>query len=222
MYSSIFGYQAEATLVSHVTHLNRCVVLLSTEHYSGEIDEEADKKTPEIITHYNETKGGVDTLDRMAGEYTCQRMTCRWPMVLFMNMIDLAGVNAFVLWKDIHPEWHEGNESRRRLFLLELAKKLVDPMIRRRLNDPSIRKTQPTAMLQMMSNCLESISETSEEGEPATEPRPTTSSDTAKKRSRCYMCPRKNDTKVNIFCSVCKKFVCKAHRSEKAMCLRCE
>lgn len=230
LYSSLFGFQPEITLVSHVTHANKCVVLLSSEHYSEKFDENAQKKTPEIISHYNNTKGGVDTLDRMAGEYTCQRMTRRWPMALFMNMIDLAGVNSFILWKDVHPEWHKGNESRRRLFLLELSKQLVEPLISRRLHEQSFQKSQPTARQEVASKCLKTITEEHENTTPSTpstsnegrnEPHTSTST-RGKKRARCFLCERRTDKKVATFCALCKNFVCKEHRKDTPICLNCK
>jgi hypothetical protein len=114
---------------------------------------------PLIITDYNDTKGGVDTLDRMVSEYSCKRQTNRWPMVLFMNMVDISTINAFVLWKGIHPNWQDAYTHRRRLFLFRLGKLLVEPMMKRRLNDQSIRDTQSTKKLEMMIKCLENIAE---------------------------------------------------------------
>lgn len=122
LHSSIFTFQNEVTLVSYVTNPNKCVILLSTEHHTDSIVEGDSAMKPEIIAHYNDTKGGVDNLDRMIGEYTCQRQTRRWPYALFMNLIDIAAVNAFVLWIHLHPEWNKSYRERRRLFLLELGK----------------------------------------------------------------------------------------------------
>jgi transcription elongation factor GreA-like protein len=135
------------------------VVLLSTEHYKAEIEDEDPQQKPVIITHYNDTKGGVDTLDHMVNKCSCKRQKNRWPVVLFMNIVDISAINAFVLWKDIHPNWKEAYTHRRRLFLLRLGKLLVEPMMKRRLNDPSIRNTQSTKMLEMMTKCLENMEE---------------------------------------------------------------
>jgi hypothetical protein len=139
------------------------VVLLSTEHYKAEIEDKDPQQKPVIITHYNDTKVGVYTLDCMISEYSRKRQTNRWPMELFMNMVDISAINAFVLWKSIHPNWQEAYTHRRRLFLLKLGKLLVEPMIKRRLNDPSIRNTQSTKTLEMMTKCLENIAEEIEE-----------------------------------------------------------
>ncbi|KAI3372472.1 hypothetical protein L3Q82_022962, partial [Scortum barcoo] len=61
----------------------------------------SDKK-PIIILDYNKNKGGVDNLDKLTASYTCQRMTRRWPMVVFYNILDVSAYNAFVLWTHIH------------------------------------------------------------------------------------------------------------------------
>lgn len=63
-----YGY----TLVSYVSHPIKCVVLLSMEHYTDSASDQEHWK-PDIITHYNHTKGAVDTLDKLDGEYTCKR-----------------------------------------------------------------------------------------------------------------------------------------------------
>ncbi|XP_035212060.1 uncharacterized protein LOC118186137 [Stegodyphus dumicola] len=61
VYSSIFGFQKEATLVSYVPKKNKSVILLSTMHSGDQIDESTgESKKPEIITFYNMTKGAVD------------------------------------------------------------------------------------------------------------------------------------------------------------------
>jgi hypothetical protein len=48
--------------------------------------------------HYNATKSGDDVLDKLVREYTCKKSTRRWPLKLFLKLIDVACVNAFVLW----------------------------------------------------------------------------------------------------------------------------
>ncbi|KRY24828.1 hypothetical protein T01_10775 [Trichinella spiralis] len=65
---------------------------------------------PDIILHYNNTKSGVDNLDKMTSTYSCQRISARWPLVIFYNIIDVSAYNAY-----------------RRLFLEELGKALVQP-----------------------------------------------------------------------------------------------
>ncbi|KAM3924560.1 piggyBac transposable element-derived protein 4-like [Leptodactylus fuscus] len=60
----------------------------------------------DIILDYNATKGAVDTLDQVISTYTCKRKTNRWPMILFYNILDVSAYNAFVLWREIDPDWN--------------------------------------------------------------------------------------------------------------------
>jgi hypothetical protein len=54
-------------------------------------------KKPSMILEYNRTKGGVDNADN-AREHSCARHTSRWPLRLFMNMLDIGALNAFIIW----------------------------------------------------------------------------------------------------------------------------
>ncbi|KAJ8878226.1 hypothetical protein PR048_018803 [Dryococelus australis] len=53
---------------------------------------------------YNDTKYGVDILDQMARKYAVRISTRRWPMHTFQNILDLAAINAWILYKEITSE----------------------------------------------------------------------------------------------------------------------
>ncbi|KRX33874.1 hypothetical protein T09_2781, partial [Trichinella sp. T9] len=72
----------------------------------------------------------------MTSTYSCQRMTTRWPLVIFYNIIDVSAYNAYVLWTEKHPAWNVGRLHKRRLFLEELGKALVQPEMMRRKTLP--------------------------------------------------------------------------------------
>ena len=55
--SSVFAFCNSTTFVSYVPKRRKNVVLLSTQHHNGEIHEEREDKKPEILLHYNKTKG---------------------------------------------------------------------------------------------------------------------------------------------------------------------
>ena len=93
--STVFGFQLDAMIASHCPKTNRVVNMLSTMHSQPEIESTSDQK-PSIILFHNKTKGGVGTLDRMLRSYSIKRMTRRWPLVLFHNMIDVSTINAFM------------------------------------------------------------------------------------------------------------------------------
>ena len=95
MKSTVFGFQRDAIIASYFPKTNRVVNVLSTMHSQPEIESTSDQK-PSIIVFHNKTKDGVGTLDRMLRSYSIKRMTRRWPLVLFYNMIDLSTINAFM------------------------------------------------------------------------------------------------------------------------------
>ncbi|CAH2009351.1 unnamed protein product [Acanthoscelides obtectus] len=176
---------------------------MSTLHHDKAISDRADKK-PQVILDYNATKGAVDTLDQLIGTYTCKKKTNRWPMVIFYNMIDTSAYNAFVLWTSINPNWNENKLTKRRLYLEELGKALVTPLI-------TSRKFLPRGE---ESRRLVRRSQASGSGSEAQSDIPCTSvTGTATKRARCKFCPSRNDNKTNILCCICRKHICKMHSS---------
>ncbi|CAJ0942848.1 unnamed protein product [Ranitomeya imitator] len=70
IYESVFGFCNEATMVSYKAKKEKSVILLSTMHHDESIDTNDRKQKPEIILHYNKTKGGVDKMDEMITEYS--------------------------------------------------------------------------------------------------------------------------------------------------------
>uniref|UniRef100_A0A3P9KF94 PiggyBac transposable element-derived protein domain-containing protein n=1 Tax=Oryzias latipes TaxID=8090 RepID=A0A3P9KF94_ORYLA len=78
------------------------------------------KKKPNTITDYNSMKCGVDVMDQMVREYSVRSGTRRWPVGVFYNMIDIAGLNAYVLYQAC-----TGVKERRVDFLVELASELA-------------------------------------------------------------------------------------------------
>ena len=83
-----------------------------------------EKKKPEIITYYNETKSGVDVLDKLV-RTGCKLASSRWTVAFFLNMLDIAEYNAFVRWITFDSNWQQGKAHRRRLFLHELTTQLL-------------------------------------------------------------------------------------------------
>ena len=59
-------------------------------------------------------------------------MTARWPLVVFHNIIDVSSYSAFVIWRELNPDWMLGKLNKRRVFLEQLGKALVSPFIERR------------------------------------------------------------------------------------------
>ena len=109
-------------ILSYCPKKNYVVTLLSSMHSQPSVDQTSISKKPEVILFYNKTKGGVDTLDQMARTYSCKRMTRRWPLVIFYNMLNISAINAFIIGKQLGLE---SAKKGRRKFLIQLAKELA-------------------------------------------------------------------------------------------------
>lgn len=192
-FSSIFAFQPSATLVSYCPKKGKVVLLLSTMHNSIEV-EATEQAKPRMILDYNATKSGVDTVDQMARNYTVKRMTRRWPMVIFYNMIDISALNSYIIWLHANPEWNIRVRHKRRVFLVELGKALLQQNLERR----AVLQRQPEPRRHV--------------AEPSAAPK------SSGKRGRCVICPRSKDLKHSVVCCKCGSFVCKDH----LLCFNCQ
>ena len=89
-------------MVSYAPSRGKEDVLLSTMQHTATTEVEEYKQ--EIVLHYNKTKSSVDNMDHLATIFSCSRKSNRWPMVLFYNMLDVAGVAAFVISISLNPD----------------------------------------------------------------------------------------------------------------------
>lgn len=202
--SSIFIFSEGVAVVSYVPKKNKTVRVLSTQFIDDSVSNESHKK-PNMILEYNRTKGGVDNADKLIREYTCARRTSRWPLRLFMNILDIGALNAFIIWMSKNIDWNRGLKNRRYRFLLEIGEELTLPNIHRRANNPNglhlpvVRAIEAVGVNVTGNATAKCASSTSQQHQ-------------IRKRGRCAYCPRNIDRKVNIVCSKCKCFVCETHR----------
>jgi hypothetical protein len=122
VFGSNFFYNPESKclFVKYQPKRNKTVCLLSSLHTEAELAE-GEKKKPQIICFYNENKVGVDVFDQMSRLYSCHSSSRRWPLAVWANILDIAGINAHVVFKNA------GNfpSVSRRVFLLRLIQHLV-------------------------------------------------------------------------------------------------
>ncbi|CAI5671651.1 unnamed protein product [Oreochromis niloticus] len=218
------GRGPDTIILSYVAKKNKNVLLLTTapryhrrsgpepwpSRRSGnsKSNGNSDGKPP-LVLHYNRTKGGVDNLDKVVSTYSCRRKTCRWPVALFHNMVDVAAYNAFVLWREIHPDWMAGKLNRRRLFLEQLGKALARPMIEAwalaRGGGGGGGGGRVAARGTTAATTTTTATTTATEAD-AADATPRDSSPV--KRRRCRVCPRSKDVKTKILCRECRAHVC--------------
>ncbi|XP_029600134.1 piggyBac transposable element-derived protein 4-like [Salmo trutta] len=206
--SSMFAFTPTATLVSYLAKRNKNVLLLSTLHTEADVSDRRDRK-PALILDYNRNKGGVDNLDKVVGTYSCRRMTARWPLVIFHNILDVSSYNAFVIWREIKPDWMPRKRNKRRVFLEQLGKALVKPLIQRRQRLP---RTEAASALVKVLQGADRDAAPPPARERAAGPDaagPAAAPLVASKRKRCQLCPPKKDAKTHTACCRCKKYICK-------------
>lgn len=186
--SSMFGFQKNTTVVSYMSKKNKNVILLSTLHHDDSIDYKTnDKQKPEIVTFYNLTKGGVDTLDKLSAAYNISRNSRRWPLTVFFSIMNTAAINAEVVYRNNTNIY----TMKRRNFLKTLALQLLENQETQRQNNPRLPRT--------LRNPIE---------RPA---RSNSDEHHLPKKRRCEVCPRTSDRKSQYFCVKCEKTVCLTH-----------
>jgi hypothetical protein len=115
--SSLYGYTNNIAMLSHETKKNKAVILVSSVNHQEGIDD----GKPEIISHYNNTKGDVNSLDEKSSIYSSSRRTRRWPMAIFFRMVDIASVNSCLL----RQSYRDNPKLMRYNFIKQLSMQLV-------------------------------------------------------------------------------------------------
>ncbi|CAI6353934.1 unnamed protein product [Macrosiphum euphorbiae] len=164
----------------HTKKKNKNVIMLSIMHLDGSISEQPEHNSkPEIILFYNNT--GVHTIDEMCSTYSVSRKVRRWPLVLFFRLIDLAGINAEVIFSTNN----RNNKLIRRKFLEEVGLSLLKVSLKKR----AVSKYIPRSLRQKASKS------SGEEKLPEC-------SKVVGIRGRCAVCPRDKDIKTTNSCQL--------------------
>lgn len=205
----MFAFQKNFTLVSYVPKKSQAVILLSAEHQDDKVSDESTKCKPDIILHYNDTKGAVDATDQMAQKYTTQRKTARWPMAMFYHMIDISAINAYKIWIMHNPDYAKGYLDGRRKFLLELGKDLAKENMTFRYRNPN------GLHISIKEHILKIIPELQLHDIPQDPGREAV-------QGRCFLCSRTKDRKSRQRCLKCNRFVCVEHSEKQICCIKCK
>lgn len=191
--SSVFGFTKDKTLLSYCPKKKKVVLLLSTMHHTDEIDPDSEEsRKPYMLTFYNSTKGGVDMVDEYKARYSVARTSNRWPLTLFFTLLNIAGINSFIILKHNIRQF----DMFRRKFLQTLSKELSRNYLLERLQLENLPR-------QLKRNIRE-ITGTAEERNP-----PPSGEDEGP--GRCHLCDWKKNRKSKTRCNVCRHFICKEH-----------
>lgn len=199
IFSSLIGYSNGKVSSSYVPKKNKCVLVVSSMHEECKIDESTgSKQKPETIMYYNETKGGVDTVDQLRGNYTVARYSYRWPLTVFFSLMDLVGINSQIIYSE-----NTGTELSRKSFLTEIVKNLTKPFMIKRVTIPQLSTPLRMTIKQILNISNKEVSVIVQD----------------KSRQLCAYCPRKKNRKTTITCYSCESYICKEHT--RTMCERC-
>ncbi|XP_071746951.1 piggyBac transposable element-derived protein 4-like [Lepeophtheirus salmonis] len=120
LFSSLIFVNSGKTLTFYQGKKNKNVLILSSVHKSVKVLD-VRKRLPESIQYYNETKYGVDILDQMARLYSTKMSFRRWLFQFFYNILDFAGINAVILYREV-----TGKKITLCQFLNNLITELID------------------------------------------------------------------------------------------------
>ncbi|MGH0124926.1 UNVERIFIED_CONTAM: hypothetical protein FKN15_062312 [Acipenser sinensis] len=95
-------------------------------------------KSQTLAFQCNEVQCGY--MDQTACLSSLKGGTCRWPVSVFYNVLDLAAINALVLYKEC-----TGNTITRRDFILQLALELRQKHFDKRHESQMANVPQPSA-----------------------------------------------------------------------------
>lgn len=128
---SLYEHENKIVLISYVPKRNKNVILMSSMHQNCVISRRPDYK-PDIILDYNSGKGGVDLMDSRIADFTCKRMTRRYPLVFFFNVLDISLLNSFLIMQ------MNDYQKTRKHFIKTVSDKLASENIELRCNNPKI------------------------------------------------------------------------------------
>ena len=102
-YSSNFYWHDPTNFlfVKYQAKEKKSVCLLSSMHDSADVDTSNEKKKPEMILFYNANKVGVACFDQMARLYITRSASRKWPVAVWGNILDIAAINSYVLYKKV-------------------------------------------------------------------------------------------------------------------------
>ena len=191
---SKFCHPADLTLLMYTPKKRKFVLLVSSYmHTTKSTDGQ-----PNMIQHYNATKGGTGRFDQLFHAYTVTRRTNRWPIRIFFGMLDQAIVNARILRKCELVAQNSKAECKAIHWLEKVYIHLMKPFLAQRLVVLTLRKSIRLAIQSIVD----------ENASPQRTYQPVT----LENWQRCGLCPRKMDRKIKVACASCETPICKDHR----------
>ncbi|XP_029164703.1 uncharacterized protein LOC114935919 [Nylanderia fulva] len=202
--STRLGFRNDATLASHVPQKGKAIIVLSTAHHDAKFNPWT--KKPMIIEQYEAAKNAIDVMERTCALYSVSKKTKRWPLTIFFLLLDVAGVNAQILYNASQTKLLQ---KYRRGFLKTLALALLKPHLQERAKI----KTLPLNIQTILHHCDEHCQLIDCEQEfPKKRSREIDKEEnSAKKKDRCFICRQRKAMITTLKCNICSRFTCKRH-----------
>lgn len=177
---------------------DKSVVLVSTDHEQALVpttEFNMEKRKPTVVLTYNTKKVGVDSVDQMSRQYSTRAPTRRWPVAVFYNMLNLAVINSWILYKQVNL-----SKISRQDFIISLIEEIL-------AYSEGEKKTPTTPSTKRRRESNQS-------------PVQPTTPKSARKTCQIRLC---NENKAAEICSKCKLFTCGSCTSSKLVtCKNCE
>lgn len=132
----------------------------------------------------------------MSASYNVSRNSKRWPMTLFYGILNMAAINAYIIY--------EANKSS--IKRTEFIRNLGLSLIYKHLQTRKEKKNIPVHIRQKISSQLD-------------DPTPGPSANVSGRYVRCSECPNKKDRKTKYCCNTCAKPISMEHA--KFLCESC-
>lgn len=174
----------EVSLTSYVNTEGKSVNVLTNEpryYRKGHINHTT------VVSVYKKNQSAVEVVDVLMNYYTTMQHINDWTLSLFFTLLNIASVNAQVLWCS-----QNSNVLQRRFFIKDLALSLLEPEEERLLISPINDLEERKNKFSLLHSNVQPY---------------------YKNRRRCKICMKttKRDRRTRQFCVKCGTFICKEH-----------
>lgn len=174
--------------------VKKIVLIASSFLHTTEIINEK----PNIVRHYNATKGGTDNFDKLCHSYTVSGKTNRWPARIFCGILDQAIVNARILLKCKYKNRGINKKVTAIECLEDLYIYLITPYLQERYTTCTLRRDIKVGIAAILK--IDDVSS-----------KKTLQRIQLDYQQRCVLRKRKDDKKSRKGCASCTRAVCDKH-----------
>lgn len=154
LHESMFYKNDSVNVVKYQAKAKKTVVVLSTLH-KGSSRQQDGKKKPDSVLYYNANKCGVDMLDAMCRQMSTKAGTRRWPLAVFFNILDMACINSWIIFKK-----NTGINISRRNFIRQLTEQLTEYSPGTAKQTQTAEKLDKRVRCEVKSSCRRNLTST--------------------------------------------------------------